>query len=188
MSSLHDWYRYLDRISRPARDEDDPRPAGGWRPWNAAPEEGGDTSLSSLEAPLPDLGPLLAPAQPFRTCQPATREDPTTGDALPPLPQFPAPALRAPTFEVSAPPLRPDPAVQEAATLDAAPVEAPAAAEIDTSQTAGQPEPMPAVASEPMRAPKGPAAGDSVFVLPRRQPPCAGEPSPPSGRAPRRRR
>ncbi len=100
MESLHDWFQYVNRVSRPARREEGVETAAAepWRPW---PEPDAEAALS----PIPSLAAMLtAPAlvETYQRVAP-TFDDPTLDDKLEPMPEFRIPALRAPTFDVSLP-------------------------------------------------------------------------------------
>ena len=126
MESLKDWYRYVDRMSRPAgareAGEDDV-PSQPWRPWMETPGpaaaalqplERGETPSpagdpSSLEALEQSILPALGRRMGRRTgaFSPARVEfeDLTVNDTLEPMPLFGDLALEAPAFEVSIPSL-----------------------------------------------------------------------------------
>lgn len=108
MDSLADWYRYVDRLSRPpSRLNDDAaeeRETSEWRPWR----ETADVA-PVLEAVRPEEIPNLAPALgltgPSEARLPAGRifEDLTVHDRLHPIPEFNVPEFQVPTFEVKIP-------------------------------------------------------------------------------------
>lgn len=140
---LSDWYRYVDRVSRPAGREGGPSPApaepdDGWRPW--LPQEAREEERTeTVEAPqptgaIPDLASLLAnrplgvslpellpttPPQPAAPAEPY--QDLTVYDELPPLPEYERPALRPPGFEVTVPALEPVPPDPGPSRLEEAP-------------------------------------------------------------------
>jgi excisionase family DNA binding protein len=110
MDPLNDWYRYLDRHSRPVKRSGDEPPASeasSWRPWD--PEGDQEDLLApapALEIPVLSLGGALGHS--LDTSQPATRafEDPTLHDELDPIPEYTIPRLQAPAFDVDKPSLR----------------------------------------------------------------------------------
>ena len=109
MDPIGDWYRYVDRVSRPSRRnsvESTEANAPAWRPWLDVPEEEpADDALRADE--VPDLALSLGPVGLEDACQPATLEfeDLTVHDELHPMREFPVPELRPPVFEVDIPTL-----------------------------------------------------------------------------------
>lgn len=105
MPSLTEWYRYVDRVSRPAsRLQDEGEPVE-WRPWL----EMSDPDPAPVSAPLtdvPDLAELLGKSALIpQSASPAREEfeDLTINDPLPAIPVFTVPELHVPSFELKAP-------------------------------------------------------------------------------------
>lgn len=106
MPSLNDWYRYVDRVSRPAsRLQDEVDEPVAWRPWLEIP----DPDPAPVSAPLdnvPDLAELFGKSALIpETTSPAREEfeDLTVNDRLPEIPIFSVPSLQAPQFELQMP-------------------------------------------------------------------------------------
>ena len=106
MPSLNDWYRYVDRVSRPAsRLQDEAEEPLAWRPWLEIPDPDPAPVSASLED-VPDLADLLGQSALIpATTSPAREEfeDLTVNDRLPAIPIFSVPTLQAPQFELQAP-------------------------------------------------------------------------------------
>lgn len=106
MSSLDDWYRYVDNVSRPVRQAGEgPPEAEGWRPWHGRSPADEDAPASP-PVRIPSLTQLLDLPVDLSHLSPATREfeDPTIYDELPPPAEYDSPSLNAPSFELGVPP------------------------------------------------------------------------------------
>lgn len=106
MSSLDDWYRYVDNVSRPVRQPGDTQTEGeGWRPWHGRSPAGAEDP-GPPPVRMPSLAQLLDLPEDLAHLSPATREfeDPTIYDELPPLTEYHSPSLSAPSFELGVPP------------------------------------------------------------------------------------
>ncbi len=106
---LQRWYRYVDSQSRPTRrgvstgPEED---SGGWRPWRPSePVTELDDDTPVRAESIPDLAAVVSGLAHPEIAHRATGdyEDPTIYDELRPIPQFQAPTLTAPRFELEAP-------------------------------------------------------------------------------------
>ena len=106
MDSLNDWYRYLDRVSRPVRrgEETSGDTEQEWRPWLP---DAGEAVIEDAVQPeaMPDLTLALGSSSPASGFQPAVVSfvDPALDDRLEPPSSFSVPRLQPPTFEVSIP-------------------------------------------------------------------------------------
>lgn len=105
MRSLTEWYRYVDRVSRPAhRSEEEAAPFVGWRPWLDEPDPEPAGEPVPMEQ-LPDLSDIFEHAANPEAAAPAREEfeDLTVHDELPAIPEFGVPQLEVPKFEVTIP-------------------------------------------------------------------------------------
>jgi excisionase family DNA binding protein len=124
---LKEWYRYVDRQSRPVRrlagNEEEAPASAPWRPWKDAAEQenGAEDGLRPEE--IPELTPFLgAPTwSEAQQAAPLEYEDLTVDDQLQPMLQFSVPELSPPVFEVELPRLQvsgePEPQVPEMPTF-----------------------------------------------------------------------
>jgi excisionase family DNA binding protein len=105
MNSLTEWYRYVDRVSRPARrGEEDEAPIQAWRPWLDA-EETEHVPEALRREDVRDLSVVLGGAALTEVCQFPREEfeDLTVNDELPSMPEYQVPDLTVPSFELRAP-------------------------------------------------------------------------------------
>src|SRR5688500_4211500 len=108
MASLTDWYRYVDRVSRPAsRDEETLVEVQAWRPWlETEPRPDAEPVAPVAVDQLPDLSLLLGGGASLpESAAPAREgfEDLTVHDKLPAIPVFGVPELQPPSFALRAP-------------------------------------------------------------------------------------
>jgi excisionase family DNA binding protein len=107
MSSLRDWYEYLDRVSRPARKggEGAPDTDPSWRPWNEEPTALSEGALRSED--LPQLSTMFGGGGLTAARHDPTSRfvDPTLDDELEPIPSYAVPLFEAPVFQMEIPKL-----------------------------------------------------------------------------------
>src|SRR5919202_375773 len=101
METLKDWWRYVERVSRPARrdsGEDAEAAHTPWRPWLTSTDSDSEEVVEAVRPEqMPNLARSLGSPALLETRQKATQgyEDLTVHDELEPIPQFTVPELEA---------------------------------------------------------------------------------------------